>query len=85
MTAGNPIFVRGLPFTTGSTNAGRSVGSVTCDNIAFTGYVTAQTPTSATYFNLFDNASSAGDASLLVSAITSSGTSDLFVSLTYYV
>jgi hypothetical protein len=84
MTSGNVLYFRNLPFATNPTSpTGGAHGAVRCDRINFTNYVTAQTTSNTTYGSFVDNIDSAGNVTLTVSSVTSSGESDLFFTLTY--
>jgi hypothetical protein len=80
MTSSNAIYIRGLPFTVGSTQI-RS-GSAFLDRVTFSGYVTAYV--TGSHVLLFDTATGAYDAALLVSSIDNTG-SDVFFTVTYQV
>lgn len=83
MTAGDDIRITGLPFTINASN--RAVGSVVMDTVTFTGnYVCIRGLAGTNYMTLRDVTTAGADVNLLVSNI-SSGTSDLFISLTYFV
>ena len=80
LTSSNAIYIRGLPFTVGSTQI-RS-GSAFLDRVTFSGYVTAYA--TGSHVLLFNTATGASDAALLVSSINSTG-SDVFFTLQYQV
>ena len=82
MTSGNVIYFQGLPFTSDSTNAGRSQGAVRADQVVFGGYITSSADNNSTVFMLTDCTSGSPDTDVTVADFTS-GASDLFVSFTY--
>jgi hypothetical protein len=79
MTAGNPFYIRGLPFANNSSEAANGV--VDMRNTAFITYPTVNLGTSASAILFFEHVSGAGVNAILVSAVT--GSSIFFVSLTY--
>jgi hypothetical protein len=84
MTSGNALHLRGMPFTSNSSDAGgRANAAVRCDNINFTGYVMAAYGPNSTLLIFQDIIDSAFDISLTVASITSSGASDIFFDITY--
>jgi hypothetical protein len=80
LTSSNAIYIRGLPFTVGTTQT--RIGSTFLDRVTFSGYVTAYA--TGSHVLLFNTASGAHDAALLVSSINSTG-SDVFFTLQYQV
>jgi len=80
LTGSNAIYIRGLPFATGSTQI--KSGSAFLDRVTFSGYVTAYA--SGSVVLLFSTSSGASDAALPVSSINSTG-SDVFFTLQYQV
>jgi hypothetical protein len=80
MTAGNNIFIRGLPEVV-SVNS-RAIGSVLLDRVNFTNYVVVVGGGSTSYALLSDQIDSAQDVVLTVAAITSTG-SDITFTLQY--
>ncbi len=80
MTSSNAIYIRGLPFTTGTTQI-RS-GSAFLDRVTFSGYVTAYA--TGSHVLLFSTSTGAFDAALLVSSIDDVG-SDVFFTVQYQV
>ena len=80
LTSSNAIYIRGLPFVTGTTQI-RS-GCAFLDRVTFSGYVTAYA--TGSHVLLFNTATGAHDAALLVSSIDTSG-SDVFFTLQYQV
>jgi hypothetical protein len=82
MTAANTIYFRDLPFTTASTNAGRSQGSIRADQVTFTGYLVAQTGANVSYVTISNIVSGNNDIDTKVQDFTSGG-ADVFISLTY--
>jgi hypothetical protein len=80
MTAGNSIFIRGLPEAV-SVNS-RAIGSVNLDRVNFTNYVVVIGGASTSYALLSDQIDSAQDVVLTVAAITSTG-SDISFTLQY--
>jgi hypothetical protein len=81
MTAGNALFLRGLPYTNNASQVANGV--VDMRNTVFTDYPTVFLNTSAAACMLFMHTSGAGVAQILVSGVT--GTSIFNVSLTYTV
>jgi hypothetical protein len=80
LTSSNAIYIRGLPFVTGTTQI-RS-GSAFLDRVTFSGYVTAYA--TGSHVLLFNTATGANDAALPVSSIDTTG-SDVFFTITYQV
>ena len=80
LTSSNTIYIRGLPFTTGTTQI-RS-GSVLLDRVTFSGYVTAYATGSNVL--LFNTSTGAFDTALLVSSIDGVG-SDVSFTVQYQV
>jgi hypothetical protein len=80
MTAGNNIFIRGLPEAV-SVNS-RATGSVSLDRVNFTNYVVVIGGASTSYALLSDQIDSSQDLVLTVAAITSTG-SDITFTLQY--
>ena len=81
MTAGNNLYIRGLPFTCNSSQQGNGV--VDMRSTAFTVYPTVFLATSSSAIRFFEHTSGAGITATPVSAV--SGSSAFFVSLTYTV
>jgi hypothetical protein len=79
MTAGNTVYIRGLPFTASA----MSLGSVYLYRITFSGFCNAGIPLSTNYVNILDYVSTATDGYVIVSDI-SSGNSSIYFSLTYH-
>jgi hypothetical protein len=82
MTAGNAFYIRSLPFTSSTGNAGRAEGSIRSDSVTFAGSITANMDINDSWVRLADSASGVGDVSLTVAAINS-GVTDLFFSIAY--
>ena len=82
MTAGNNIFIRGLPESL-SVNS-RAIGSVSLDRVNFTNYVVVKGGSNASYALLSDQIDSAQDAVLTVASILATG-SDITFTLQYTV
>ena len=80
LTSSNAIYIRGLPFTAGTTEI-RS-GSAFLDRFTFSGYVTAYA--AGSHVLLFNTATGVQDAALLVSSVNSAG-SDVAFTLQYQV
>jgi hypothetical protein len=80
MTAGNNIFIRGLPEVV-SVNS-RAIGSVRLDRVNFTNYVVVVGGGNTSYALLSDQIDSDQDVVLTVAAITSTG-SDITFTLQY--
>jgi uncharacterized protein (DUF697 family) len=80
MTAGNNIFIRGLPEVV-SVNS-RAIGSVSLDRVNFTNYVVVIGGANTSYALLSDQIDSDQDVVLTVAAITSTG-SDITFTLQY--
>ena len=81
MTSSNAIYIRGLPFTVASSTR-TQVGTVLLDRITFSGFVTSFAVNSSSYVLLYKNISSANDAALVISDITSTG-SDINFTIQY--
>ena len=92
MTASNDLFIRGLPFQSGyasgtNANLGRASGSCVLDqfNIDASCYgVVPMVFAGETYFNLMEMQDANNDDVVLVSEVTS-GSADLFFTITYFV
>jgi hypothetical protein len=84
MTAGNDLFIRGLPF------AARSVtnftlqrgGGVALSDITYSGQSSISIDDNTDYFRIFNSVSGAAGANLLVSSVTS-GQGDVFACFSY--
>ena len=83
MTAGNVMYIRGLPFT--AIAGHNSQGSCTLDRINFTGFVSAQIAAGQSYMFLNDMVDSGLEVLLTVASVVSSGGSDISISATYRV
>lgn len=81
MTAGNILYLRGLPFTNNSTEVANGVTDMR--NTAFTDYPTVFLGASSAAVMLFMHTSGGGVSQVLVSAVT--GSSLFFITLTYTV
>lgn len=84
MTAGNTLYVQGLPFVSNSGASGSLHGTVATDNITYSGNVTPRCSANTTVMAFIDSPSAGVGAFLLVSAF-SSGSAGFGGSLTYYV
>ena len=82
MTAGNVIYLHGLPFQASGSKSG-PVNAVQVDTVTTGDYLTVAANAGTSYCDFRKNTSGAGDAQLLVSDLTS-GTSDMTVSGWYY-
>jgi hypothetical protein len=82
MTAGNVIYLHGLPFPASASKSG-PVNAVQVDTVTTGDYLTVAANAGTSYCDFRKNTSGAGDAQLLVSDLTS-GTSDMTVSGWYY-
>lgn len=82
MTAGNDFYVRGLPFTLGSSV--HSVGSITGNLITFAGFISTIAPASSTYFRIVETSSGSNLDYVIVSELVS-GSADLYGTLVYQV
>jgi hypothetical protein len=80
MTAGNNIFIRGLPEVVSANS--RAIGSVSLDRVNFTNYVVVVGGANTSYALLSDQIDSDQDVVLTVAAITSTG-SDITFTLQY--
>ena len=80
MTAGNNIFIRGLPEVVSANS--RAIGSVSLDRVNFTNYVVVIGGANTSYALLSDQIDSDQDVVLTVAAITSTG-SDITFTLQY--
>jgi hypothetical protein len=84
MTAGNQVFIRGLPWDVNSNTLLRSAGAVSFSFISTTtGCISARAIAASNYISLFEQTTT-GQATLLVSQLTS-GSTDLFIELSYQV
>jgi len=79
MTAGNDLFIRGLPFA--AINTYVSVGSLVADTVAFAGQIAIYLAP-GTFIRIAETATGVAEDFVIVSQITS-GTSDIFASVTY--
>jgi hypothetical protein len=82
MTAGNDMFIGGLPFTTSGAPTAR--GTMTMNNVTYSGYVIAQQPVSGDRISLQETISASGQDSVIVSQFAT-GSADVFFTLTYEV
>lgn len=81
MTAGNDLYIRGLPYTNNATNQGNGV--IDMRNTAFSVYPTVFLGTSTAAMRLFQHASGGGVTPIPISAVGAG--SIFFISLTYTV
>jgi hypothetical protein len=82
--SGNEFFIQGLPFSVDSASSQYPIGNVGCNSITFSGQIQAQardggSALGVTYFT------SGGGWSILPKANISSGASDIWVSITYFI
>jgi hypothetical protein len=85
MTAGNILYVRGLPFTSSATNS--ATGAVTADTLAYAASrtnVVAYIAQSDSWLYFPTSGSGQADSNTLVSYVTS-GTTDIWFTVTYIV
>jgi hypothetical protein len=82
MTAGNSLFIRGLPFT--SAVSEQNVGSLWMNNVTFTGFCTPIVSASAGYMFIRDNISGSSASTVNISDL-SSGNADIEITVTYFV
>ena len=80
MTAGNTLYIQGLPFTASS--EGLSQGSCVLDNVTFSGFIVPQIGDSSDVIQLRQSSSGGGDLSLTVGALNS-GSADIQFTITY--
>ena len=76
------MFIGGLPFTTSGAPTAR--GTMTMNNVTYSGYVIAQQPVSGDRIALQETISASGQDSVIVSQFAT-GTADVFFTLTYQV
>jgi hypothetical protein len=81
MTAGNALRIQGLPFTSLS-GAGSFVGSLDVQNVTFSDGISLQNSSGQSYLTLRELASAGAGSNLTVSDFTS-GSADVFGSITY--
>ena len=85
LTAGNDVFVTGLPFTAKSiASSAYFVSSVLTTDVSFTNQVLARVPDNTNYVALVENATGAVASSKLISSL-SSGSARLYFTVTYEV
>jgi hypothetical protein len=85
LTAGNDVFVTGLPFTAKSiASSAYFVSSVLTTDVSFTNQVLARVPDNTNYVALVENATGADASSKLISSL-SSGSARLYFTVTYEV
>ena len=82
MTAGNTLHIQGLPIVASVDS--NSIGGAVLEDIAFTGYVSAYTQTNTSTIQLRQTRTACTDLSLTVAALTS-GTADIFATITYLI
>jgi len=85
MTAANALYIRGLPFTSSATN--NSQGAVTADTLTYPAsrtYIVSSIAQSDSWMTFVSSGNALSDSTVLVSGV-SSGASDIFVTLTYFV
>jgi hypothetical protein len=68
MSAGNPVYIRGLPFSSANNTNGATTFSILCNGATITNYVTSLMDENSTVFRLFDSGS--GVNFIVVSEIT---------------
>lgn len=84
LTAGNTLFIRGLPFSGKSTANYRATAAIQMSNVTFSGYAQAVlVHTTPAAIRVTQATSGGAAASLNVSAFTS-GTADVVFSMTYW-
>ena len=87
MTGANNMFIRGLPFAAGSGTTGQSQGSLRLDRVDLTadccGIVSSTTPSTA-YLTLRQTVDNSADVQIKVQDFTS-GSADIFATITYFV
>lgn len=84
LTAGNVFYVQGLPFTTGALPFLPSVGTLSANQLTFTGTLALYANQGADAFSIRDTRSGANAADLLVSGLAS-GTAKIRGEITYFV
>jgi len=78
MTAGNNLYIRGLPFATGVGH----LGSLMARDVTYSGEIAPRTLDGQSYFYLYQY-SSGGAVTVLTVAGIASGTADLWITVTY--
>jgi hypothetical protein len=84
LTAGAVFFLQGLPFAAPSYTSPNMffLGSVMCDNVTFSGFVSARIDDNSSSIRFAETSSGGGVGSVIVSEI-SSGSSDIYGTVTY--
>jgi hypothetical protein len=83
MTAGNILYIRGLPFTAAAVaGTGQFPGSVILQSTTFSGYAVPATTDNTTYMFISEVTSGNNSVALTVSDYTS-GAADIFLTMTY--
>lgn len=82
MTAGNPLWIQGLPFTSSASNVG--IGSVTADTVGLNTrtFMNALVGVNVSAFSFVASGTALTRSNIIVSNITS-GTSDISLTITY--
>lgn len=83
LTGGNDAYIRDLPFTVNAAIEGSGTASINSTTFA-SGYVTSFAATSSTYLRLKENTSGANIDYVTCSEL-SSGNTDIYVTMTYYI
>lgn len=83
MTAGNVLYIRGLPAPSKSTSLYRESVMAQVNRVTFSGYVQVNLINNVSYVNLLENVSGADAANLTVSDYTS-GQADVIFSMSYW-
>jgi len=83
MTAGNDMFIQGLPFTAQSVAGTAFVpGSIVLADVTFSGYVVPHVTDNTTHITMRESASGVGSDGLMVSEFAT-GAADIYFNLTY--
>lgn len=80
MTAGNPVYIQGLPFTVSNDSNNNPIGTPCyTNNVDFAGTITSWAVRNSTYARFVDSQTGAGTANTIVSDITSGSAGISFV------
>lgn len=82
MTAGNNVFIRGLPFTVAT--GALSIGDCRTSNVTYAGELGSMSAAASTHLNIFNTSSGGAAANINVSALTS-GTAQIILDITYHI
>jgi len=82
LTSTNPIFIRNLPFVAAGGETGVWTGSMFSDRLTFTDMSAPYVFNGKSFFKIMDITSGGADSELLVSSVTS-GSADLYFSISY--